>query len=329
MLTELDSESSQKSNYSKANRFIERARKVHDNKYDYSDIVYINTHTKITIRCPTHGIFTVRPNDHLSKQTGCKRCSIDNHIKKRQYNLEIFLQKAKVIHGDRYDYSLVNYTKSKDRIDIICKKHGSFKQHAARHLFGHGCRKCKNERNYTWLASCTEEFCKKANIVHSNRYDYSRVIYCRNNQKVEIVCKKHGSFFQTPNKHLSGGGCRKCSKAGISNKATAWLSRLEQIYECNIIGAHNGQEYHIPNTRYHADGYCKETNTVFEFYGDKWHGNPSVFNPNDKCHPFNETPAQMLFDQTKKREDVICSMGYKLVTMWEHDYDTINIDGDH
>lgn len=240
----------------------------------------------------------------------------------RTYDTQQFITKATNHHGNKYDYSKVSYVNSKQKVIIICPVHGEFKQHAARHLIGHGCKRCKDTTVHKWTASSTEKFVDQATKKHCGKYDYSATIYTKSSIKVQIICPKHGIFEQTPNKHLAGTGCKKCSKSGFSNKANNWLTEIECILNRPIIGAHRTREYHISNTRYHVDGYDEITNTVYEFYGDKWHGNLKVYNRDDKCHPFNNHTAGELYDRTLTREHELRSLGYNIVSMWEYDYDS-------
>jgi very-short-patch-repair endonuclease len=127
--------------------FIIQAIKTHDNKYDYSKTIYINTATKIIIICPIHGEFFQRPNDHISGGYGCPLCAIDlisktnNKTAKEKY----FNSVAKV-HNNKYDYSKAVYTKAREKIIIICPEHGEFSQLASIHLLGRGCSKCKESK---------------------------------------------------------------------------------------------------------------------------------------------------------------------------------------
>lgn len=123
-----------------------------------------------------------------------------------KYNTEIFIFKAKRIHGEKYNYSKVKYKNIKTKVEIICKKHGSFFQTPEHHLRGAGCPYCAGNVKKT-----TESFIKEAVGKHGMRYDYSKVKYINNRTKVELICKKHGSFFQTPTNHLKGQGCPKCA----------------------------------------------------------------------------------------------------------------------
>lgn len=119
---------------------------------------------------------------------------------------EIFISKSKIIHGNKYDYSLVNCVKTHDKIDIICHFHGMFKQTPSKHLGGQGCPKCAGN-----IRKNKEDFIKDAIKTHGDKYNYSIIEYYGSQKKVEIICKEHGIFEQSPIKHLIGCGCPKCS----------------------------------------------------------------------------------------------------------------------
>lgn len=124
--------------------FIEKAKIVHGDKYDYSLIEYKNNYTKIKIICPIHGIFEQIPYAHTSNKSGCPKCGLEKSSKKQRLSYEKFIEKAKIIHGDRYDYSLVEYINAKTKIKIICPIHGVFEQIPDNHLRkNYGCPKCK------------------------------------------------------------------------------------------------------------------------------------------------------------------------------------------
>ncbi len=117
-----------------------------------------------------------------------------------------FLDQAKKIHNNKYDYSKSIYTKKKNKLIIICSVHGEFEQCADNHIGGQGCPKCKADKNRTNI----KEFIEKSKIIHSNYYNYDKTIYFRADQKVIITCSIHGDFIQTPNSHLAGKGCYSC-----------------------------------------------------------------------------------------------------------------------
>ena len=129
----------------------------------------------------------------------------------KKLSTEEFIDRSIQKHGNRYDYSKVNYINAKTKIHIICKTHGSFLQNPFDHLYGKGCPKCKTEilKNFNRLD--TKEFIKRAINIHKNKYDYSKVNYINSITKVCIICKKHGEFWQTPNNHLRKRTCPKCA----------------------------------------------------------------------------------------------------------------------
>lgn len=183
---------------SNTDKFIQKAKDKHGDKYDYSDVKYVKTSLPVDIICKKHGKFYQRPNDHLSGH-GCKQC----HYDKNGYNKEIFIKKAKDKHGDKYDYSEVEYLGSYKPIKIVCKIHGEFLQMPYAHISGNGCPKCA--RSYT-----TDEFIDIAKNVHGDKYDYSNTNYKKSYKNIDIICKDHGIFTQRASSHLQGLGCPKC-----------------------------------------------------------------------------------------------------------------------
>ena len=141
--------------------------------------------------------------------------------------------------------------------------------------------------------------------------------------KIIIICKTHGEFKQKPNNHLQANGCPKCACTGFSKSQIEWLTFIEKLRGIKIQHAMNDGEYKIKKTRWLADGYCKETNTVFEYHGDFWHGNPTKYDPefiNTVCNKKMKT----LYAATLKREQKIRDLGYNLEIMWESDWNQIN-----
>lgn len=178
--------------------FINKAKNLHGNIYDYSLVNYVHSKTKVKIICSKHGVFEQIPNNHLMGQK-CPKC----FGKKRKTN-QNFIDIVQNIHGNKYNYSLVDYINSKIKVKIICSKHGVFEQTPNSHLLGQGCPKCANK-----LVD-NKEFIKKSKTVHGDKYDYSLVDYINSKIKVKIMCPEHGMFEQKPNIHLSGYGCSKC-----------------------------------------------------------------------------------------------------------------------
>ena len=125
--------------------FISRARRVHGNKYDYALVEYSGTFTRVKIICREHGEFEQKPTKHLGGH-GCKTCGRLAANNARRLNTEQFIAKAKRVHGDKYDYSLVSYEMGELPVKIVCPAHGEFEQRAHHHSSGHGCRKCAVDR---------------------------------------------------------------------------------------------------------------------------------------------------------------------------------------
>ena len=191
-------------------KFINKAKEVHGNKYDYSKTIYELSNKKVCIICPIHGEFWVKPNNHLNG-CGCPKCAIEKRKKQFLMNKNDFIKKAKKLHNNKYDYSKVEYKGSKKKVDIICPKHGDFWIRPNNHLIGQGCPMCANENRRESLVMTNEEFIEKAQKIHGNEYDYSKVNYVNSKTPVTIICKKHGEFKQTPYHHLIGNGCQKCN----------------------------------------------------------------------------------------------------------------------
>lgn len=292
--------------------FLIKANEIHGNKYDYSKTIYITGHTKSIITCKIHGDFNQSLKNHMSGQ-GCPHCSTTPPI-----NTELFIERAIKLYGDKYDYSKSEYISLYEPLIIICKTHGEFNQNPSNHLDNrneNACYKCSNRnvRN-------TEDFIEKSTKIHNNLYDYSNVDYKISIEKVIIICKKHGEFKQRPNDHLGGDGCPKCCNK-FSKISIAWLNEIIEKENIYIQHALNDGEYTIKinNKKYYCDGFCKKTNTIYEFNGDFYHGNPDKFNPEDLNPVINKTYGE-LYKNTLIKEENIKKAGYNLITIWESDY---------
>lgn len=223
--------------------FIKEAQKFHGDKYDYSKIEYINSKTKIDIQCPIHGSFSQTPITH-SRGVGCPKCGRENATDKTKSNTVNFIVAAIKIHGDTYDYSETKYFRAQQKVKIICPDHGSFNQLACAHLSGNGCRLCAYNKNALRKASTTNQFIKKAQKTHVNKYSYSLVSYQQNKKHVQIICYEHGIFRQRPNDHLNGYGCPKCALRVPHEKA-----HLYAIYDSDKNPTYIGKTVGSLDTR--------------------------------------------------------------------------------
>lgn len=127
-------------------QFIERASIIHNNQYDYSLAKYTRLDNKVTIICPIHGQFKITPRAILQSNQGCKRCGLEQARIERTKTTEQFILDAQLVHQSNYIYDTTQYINSQTKLDIICPKHGSFKQKPTNHLQGQGCPKCSKER---------------------------------------------------------------------------------------------------------------------------------------------------------------------------------------
>ena len=222
--------------------FIKLSRSVHGDKYDYSKVNFNKVTDKVCIICPEHGEFWQVARQHYRGQ-GCPKCALENRTKKIKGDTDSFIKKVKEIHNNKYDYSKVNYIDSTEKICIICPEHGEFWQTPNCHQQGEGCPQCKKKLIKEKLSFTTEDFIKKAKEIHGDRYDYSRVNYINQKEKVCIICPEHGEFWQNPFSHYNGCGCPVCAKGRKRPSKTT-----EQfIKEANLI--HNNY-YDYSKTKY-------------------------------------------------------------------------------
>ena len=186
---------------------------------------------------------------------------------------EEFIEKAQKVHGGKFDYSKVKYTDNATKVCIVCPIHGEFYQTPRGHLSGKGCRKCGVKKRSEDRKSNSCEFICKANAIHGNKYDYSKVKYKRNHENVCIVCPEHGEFLQTPHNHLAGKGCPKCgmirAKECLKTNESEFKVKASKIHGCKydyskveyvnnltkvcIICPEHGEFWQVPSS--HLDGH--------------------------------------------------------------------------
>lgn len=161
---------------------------------------------------------------------------------------EQFIEDARKVHGNKYDYSKVEYKSNKIKVCIICPKHGEFWQTPSNHLTGYGCKKCGTEKASSKQRNTIINFTKKAKQVHGDKYDYSKVNYVNNHTKICIICPEHGEFEQTPSGHLCGNGCPKCAEL---KKFGPKKTQFEVINKCKKLYP----EYDFSKTVYKGEAY--------------------------------------------------------------------------
>lgn len=238
--------------------FINKAILKYGNKYDYSNVDYIDTLTKVNIICKEHGVFSKTPHHHLNRNQGCPKCGYNKLSLYKKSNVDDFIKKSIKIHGDKYDYSNVVYIDAKTKVDILCKEHNSiFSMTPNNHLRGQICSFCVGKKLNT------NTFIEKSKKKHTE-YDYSNVEYKHSQKYVFITCKKHGDFKMKPNDHLNGKGCPTCKKSKGEIKIKELLEKLEIKYK---------SQYKFNDCRYKKellfDFYLTDYNICIEYDGEQ------------------------------------------------------------
>lgn len=245
--------------------FIKKAKSVHGDKYDYLQCEYKGGKLKVKIICPIHGIFEKTPNNHLVGQ-GCPKCS-----NKYKPTTEEYIIKANIVHKNKYNYLLANYSNANNKIKIICFEHGEFSQKPKDHLNGQGCPKCAKKYKPN-----TKEFIENVKKRHNDKYDYNKVNYLSNKVKVIIICPKHGEFLQTPHNHIGGQGCPKCKQPKGEIEINQFLIKNNINYESQktFDGCVNERSLYF-------DFYLPNYNTCIEYDGKQHFKAVKYFGGND------------------------------------------------
>ena len=231
------------------NQFIEKSKTIHGNRYDYSKVNYINSLTKVTIRCEKHGDFEQTPKIHY--KANCPKCGREAQTKKARKSEGQFIQEARDIHGDSYDYTCTNYINSRIKVDILCKTHGVFKVTPQVHLEGQGCIECTKPNRKIGVkppSKCNDKslFIARAFEIYGNKDDYTDTVIVSARTKFKVTCKKHNHIFEKDiTTYLNGHGCPKCSAENYSEVRT----KTTQQFITQAMEVH-GDKYDYTETAY-------------------------------------------------------------------------------
>lgn len=248
--------------------FIGECHIKYPNKYDYSKVTYINNKTEVDITCKEHGEFKTRPDLFLQGKC-CKKCLET----KEKITTESYIERCIEAHGDKYDYSLVEYNGMNQKVYIICSSHGVISMRASDHCLGkHNCPRCSHNIKLT-----NELFIERSTKIHGNKYDYSLVdIGSKNNkERVKIFCKSHGVFEQSINCHLRNRNCPRCKTSKGENLIENTLIENNISYErqkkfddlidkskllfdfyipsFNLLIEYDGKQHFVPVKRFGGD----------------------------------------------------------------------------
>lgn len=220
---------------------------MHGEKYNYDLVNYKGNKTKVKILCIEHNVFEQSPKSHLHG-SGCTKYGLLK-IKTSRYLKEDIIKMTKEAHDDKYDYSKFEFINMSTKTIVICPKHGEYEIEPIIQL-NHGCKKCYYDIIGNNNRKSFDNFLQKANKKHNNFYDYSKVNYIDSSTKIEIICPKHGSFWQVPSLHYCGNGCPICK-----------MSKGEREIEIFLIN-HN-----IKYTKQFIFNDCRLKNPLsFDFY---------------------------------------------------------------
>lgn len=266
--------------------FINVCNKVHDNKYSYDKSNIVSQRGFITIGCPIHGDFIQRAEDHISGH-GCPKCARNVTSTKEE-----FIKNVRNIHGDKYDISKAEYKNDSDKFPVKCNVCGNTFMASVESLvrLKHGCPYCAHIKNSERKKGNTKDFISKARKVHGDYYDYSKVEYKDEKEKVIITCPIHGDFLQSPNNHLQGQGCPKCNFSKGEKLVSKFLDNEGISYVCQKT---------LPGCIYKRllrfDFYLPEYNICIEYQG-KQHYDSKSFNFR------GEEPLELLKRDEVKRQ---------------------------
>lgn len=283
--------------------FIDKSKKIHKNKYNYQYVKYVNARIKVKINCKIHGIFEQSPSHHLCGR-GCPKCKNEKISKSRRLSTKLIVDTCRRIHGEKYKYLSINYFSGRGKMSVLCPIHGVFEQDLHNHLRGCGCPNCAG-----CLKSNIKEFIEKAKKIHGDKYNYSKFNYVNAKTKGIIICPIHGEFYQIPNNHLCGNGCNRC--VTISSKPESKF--------LDFIGIPiKNRQHHIG--RYKIDGVDFNKNIIYEFFGDFWHGNPKIYNAEEK-HRVSQKTYGVLYKETMQKLKYLKKIGYTIKYIWESDWE--------
>lgn len=284
--------------------FIQKARLVHGERYDYSKTVYLSTKDKICIIDPEYGEFWQRPLLHLKGQTPRIRKRVENAKTKEQFVID-----ARKVHGDLYSYDKVEYKTARIKVCIIDPEYGEFWQAPTDHLNGKGSMARSGRMKKT-----TELFVDQARKIHGDVYDYSRVDYVNGITKVCIIDPEHGEFWQVPNSHLAGRGSPYRSSSLGERRIKQWL----ETNDIKFIPQKKFPTCRNPKTgrQLRYDFYLPDHDLLIEYQGEI-HDKPQCWWTKDTFRLEKE------FEERKYRDVVKCewaaSNGIQLVEIWYHE----------
>ena len=295
---------------------IQRFINKRGDEYDYSHVIYKNMHTKVAIGCKIHGIFYQTPHNHLKGQ-GCPECSKKKVADGRRMPKEEFIRRAKEKHGNKYDYSKVEYINNRTKVCIICPIHGEFWQTPDEHL-RYGCKKCSVEYiARKRIENSAKTFEQRAGEIHNFKYIYEKDTYKGNDNLITAYCPIHGKFTQIAHYHLQGYGCPKCGirKSENEDKICDFITSL------GIKTEKHNRTIIKPNE---IDILIPEKNIGIEYDGLIWHSEKYKVDSNyhlgktNKCKENNIQLIHIFEDEWLEKENIVKSNILNILEVYEN-----------
>jgi hypothetical protein len=252
-----------------AQQFAANAKRVHGRKYDYSKAKYLRATKKVCIICKKHGEWRQIPSSHLAGR-GCPKCAMEATARSLTHSRSAFLKEARAAHGRKYSYAR-GYTDKTTPVSITCKIHGKFEQSPISHVRGAGCPKCSLQRRADSQSMSHDEFVRKAQHIHGDRYEYPHK-YQRSAELLTIRCPKHGTFKQRPDHHLSYVGCPRCKQS---------VGELKVERALTALGVEFFAQHRFPDCKdkrpLRFDFFVPRLNALIEFDGPQHFATPTYY----------------------------------------------------
>lgn len=244
------------------NEIIQNFKNTHGSTYDYSLVDYKGDSKKVKIICKIHGEFEQQPGAHYRQKQGCPQCGNIKLGKSQQIGNKEFIKRIEKIFGkNKFNYSKLDYKGTHKDVILICKKCGNEEEKDPRTFYaGYGCLKCQIRRPNPKKIT-KEQFINRSQKIHDNKYNYSLVDFNTMYDEVEIICSKHGSFFQKPTVHLHAkSNCPECNITKGEEAISIWLNnnKIEYIFQHKIK---------IKNSNHYYDFYLPKHNIIIEYNG--------------------------------------------------------------
>jgi hypothetical protein len=243
--------------------FVKKCIEIYGDKFDYSMTEYINSGTKVALKCRTcEDVWNIRPVRLLSYRPNCPTCG---NYTNQPKTTEQVIAEIKLRHGDRFLYDRLVYVDCNTKVTVGCRIHGYFDKWPNDLKHGSGCPRCSGTK------VLPEEFITEMQAKHTE-FDFSLFEYVTAKKPSTVICRKHGEFLMTPNWLKNAGpnrGCAKCGpETGMSTRIANGTIRdpkdipayeqyrqqvwkisnqqyMEHYYKINPTNIRRGPKYHL------------------------------------------------------------------------------------